>query len=215
MKTWNILTWKHCLVLFLGFDAITLHAQDNTPLQAFPWKVGDTWSFDYIINGKPASETWAVTRIVGDQVTASPSKNYFLHDLIFTLDGKLLASMSPYTKERITYEAYRSLHFPLIPGEKWSSDVSLTGETFGASGQFQWNAIGWENIQVPAGEFHAIKVEMTSKFAGTTKQGIPFSGTGKEVRWYASEVRSWVKWQASDSLGRTMDMVLTKFSSGN
>jgi hypothetical protein len=215
MKTLQTVFWSYCLVLTLTITTDALYAQTDAPLQAFDWKVGDSWSFDYVINGKVATETWTVTQILGDEVTTSPAKKTFIHDAIFTRDGQLLASMSPYTKERITYGAYRSLHFPLMAGEKWASDVTLAGETFTADGQFQWRAIGWEKVRVPAGEFNAMKVEMTSAFKGSTNQGISFSGTGKETRWYAYDVRSWVKWETSDSLGRSFNMVLTKFVPGN
>jgi hypothetical protein len=189
-------------------------AQDQLKLEAFAWRVGDSWDYDYTINGKASSETWVVKGTREGIVTIVPSGKAFQHDYLVKLDGHLLQSSSVYTKELVTYEGYQALRFPAAPGDSWSSDATLNGENFAIKGQFTWRAIGWEKISAPAGEFNALKVEMTSEFKGKTNAGMAISGTSKDTRWYAQEVRAWVKWQMSDSLGRSFEALLTKFTPG-
>jgi hypothetical protein len=199
----------------LVFAVFNVQAQTDMALEQFNWRMGDTWRYDYLINGKNASETWKVTNLTSDGVTISPAGETFRHDVLVARDGELKQSISPYTKERIVYESYHSIRFPVTQGKTWTSDATLNGENFNIRGKFEWRAIGWEKVTVPAGDFQALRVEMTSTFKGATKQGMSIAGTSKETRWYANETRSWVKWEASDSLGRSLSMVLTKFSSGN
>ena len=60
--------------------------------------------------------------------------------------------------------------FPLYPGKTWVSDYDW--EMKGAApakgkGEDRGRAIGWEDIQVPAGTFHALKVEVKTRFFGS------------------------------------------------
>jgi hypothetical protein len=215
MKSLQIFFSKLAAVAAIGIAAGITTAQENESLQAFDWRVGDTWEYDYVINGKPMSETWTVTKIVDDRVTVTPSGKTFTHNVVFARDGQLFSSISPYTKERIDYESYYSLRLPVSPGKTWSSTATLNGENFSVTGDFQWRAIAWEKIRVTAGEFKAMRIDMNSRFKGTTKLGIAVNGTSTESRWYASQARSWIKWNGSDSLGRTISLELIRFSPGN
>ncbi|HVN27499.1 MAG TPA: hypothetical protein VMT64_03390 [Candidatus Binataceae bacterium] len=82
--------------------------------------------------------------------------------------------------------------FPLYPGKTWVSDFDW--ETKGASptkgqGEDRGRAIGWEDVQVPAGTFHALKVEVVSRFFG--KGGMADEAT--LVFWYSPKVNRFVK----------------------
>jgi hypothetical protein len=52
--------------------------------------------------------------------------------------------------------------------------------------------VGWENVEVPAGQFRALKVEVDESFfvlGWGTRGGL----TAKAVIWYSPEVKRWVK----------------------
>ena len=58
--------------------------------------------------------------------------------------------------------------FPLYPGKTWvnSFDWELKGAAPTTDGEDHGHAIGWEDIQVPAGTFHALKVEVKAASSG-------------------------------------------------
>jgi hypothetical protein len=82
--------------------------------------------------------------------------------------------------------------FPLYPGKTWINDFDW--ETRGASpttgqGEDRGHAIGWEDVQVPAGTFQAMKVEVVSRFFG--RGGMADEAT--LVFWYSPKVNRFVK----------------------
>ncbi len=82
--------------------------------------------------------------------------------------------------------------FPLYPGKTW--DNHYDWETTGAApvkgkADDHGRVIGWEDVQVPAGTFHALKVEVDSRFYG--KGGMADDET--LIFWYAPQVNRFVK----------------------
>jgi len=82
--------------------------------------------------------------------------------------------------------------FPLYPGKTWVNDFEW--EMQGAApakgqGEDKGRAIGWEDVQVPAGTFHAMKVEVVSRFFG--KGGMADEATLDF--WYSPKVNRFVK----------------------
>jgi hypothetical protein len=82
--------------------------------------------------------------------------------------------------------------FPLYPGKTW--DNKYDWETMGAApvqgkAEDHGKVLSWEDVRVPAGTFHALKVEVTSRYYG---QG----GMADEetlVYWYSPRVNRFVK----------------------
>jgi len=82
--------------------------------------------------------------------------------------------------------------FPLYPGKTWVSDFDW--EMKGAApakgqGEDRGRVIGWEAITVPAGTFHALKVEVVTRFFG--KGGMADEATLDF--WYSPKVNRFVK----------------------
>lgn len=82
--------------------------------------------------------------------------------------------------------------FPLYPGKTWVNDFDW--EMKGAapakgSGEDKGHVIGWEDVQVPAGTFHALKVEVVTRFFG--KGGMADEATLDF--WYSPKVNRFVK----------------------
>jgi len=82
--------------------------------------------------------------------------------------------------------------FPLYPGKTW--DNHYDWETTGAApvkgkAEDHGKALGWEDVQVPAGTFHALKVEVDSRFYG--KGGMADDET--LIFWYSPQVNRFVK----------------------
>jgi hypothetical protein len=59
--------------------------------------------------------------------------------------------------------------------------------------------LGWEKITVPAGEFDAMKVELTAFYQGEEVGTNGGSGQLKETLWFAPAVNNFVKLEYQDS----------------
>jgi hypothetical protein len=82
--------------------------------------------------------------------------------------------------------------FPLYPGKTWTNNYDW--EVGGAApyrGKAEDNGtvLGWEEVQVPAGTFHALKVRVTTRAYGTG--GMADDET--LVYWYSPQVNRFVK----------------------
>lgn len=82
--------------------------------------------------------------------------------------------------------------FPLYPGKTW--DNRYDWEMMGAApvrgkAEDHGKVLGWEDVKVPAGTFHALKVEVNSRYYG--KGGMADDGT--LVFWYSPQVNRFVK----------------------
>ena len=82
--------------------------------------------------------------------------------------------------------------FPLYPGKTWVNDFDWYMKGAAPSkgkGEDRGRVIGWEDIQVPAGTFHALKVEVVTRFSGT-------GGMADESTldyWYSPKINRFVK----------------------
>jgi hypothetical protein len=84
--------------------------------------------------------------------------------------------------------------FPLYAGKTWVNDFDwqmggaapVTGK-----GEDRGRAIGWEDIQVPAGTYRAMKVEVVSRYYG--KGGMADEETA--TFWYSPKVNRFVKFE--------------------
>ena len=92
--------------------------------------------------------------------------------------------------------------FPLHPGDTHEAHYDMKDPTEGPyEVRFERHVkvVGWEDVKVPAGKFHALRVESEGPFQRVDK-GV--SGTAKETAWYAPEVKRYVKWTYENSTFR-------------
>jgi hypothetical protein len=85
------------------------------------------------------------------------------------------------------------LQFPLTPGREypaaWIMRRPRSG-TFEVRHERNVKIIGWEDIEVPAGRFRALKVQAEGMYRRLDK---PFSGAAVNTYWYSPRVKRWVK----------------------
>ena len=95
-------------------------------------------------------------------------------------------------RETYTIALRRILNFPMRLGSEWNDTFAATTLIGARKGQTNKYAeavkvLDWEDVQVKAGTFRAIKLEnVQESFA---------YGSGRDVYWYAPEVRYFVKCQ--------------------
>jgi hypothetical protein len=76
---------KYCLVSIV-FVSANVQAQTDMASEQFNWRMGDAWRYDYVINGKNASETLKITNLTSEGVTISPAGETLRRDVLAARD---------------------------------------------------------------------------------------------------------------------------------
>ena len=182
--------------LLIVFFPATVFTQEKVEVPV--WNVGDKWVF-----------TQGNIEVVGtDQIayTLNFSKdtciieNKFFENMVF--DKSTLNKI--YTLKgdnRIKYRGAqkRILNFPLYPGKEWQDTCLQKVLTGHLAGLETWDLaetfkiLGWEEVQVQAGKYRAIKLEYKQKniSSGNTMFGVE----GWIRYWYSPDVKYFVRCQ--------------------
>jgi hypothetical protein len=174
-----------CLVLL--FSTIVF-AQEK--IEAPIWNVGDKWSFT-------ALATKVIVKVDDNSYTVKslmPNKeDVYIYDklslnILYSIEGD----------RRIPYKGVdkRILNFPLSSGVTWKDTYSTKfyrGDTrFDQEYSFiqSYAVLGWEDVEVKAGKFKALKIEVKHQ----RLQDIPnVPKEGKLWVWYSPDVRYLIK----------------------
>ncbi len=172
-----------CLVLFFS---TTVSAQDK--IEAPIWNVGDKWSFT-------AYPTAVV--IKADESTYTVKSITTTKEVIYIYDKSSLNIL--YSMEgdrRIPFKGAdkRILNFPLTGSWKDTYSTSIYRANIRFPQEYSYIqsyvVLGWEDIEVPAGKFKALKIEVKherlQEITGSPKQG-------KIWVWYSPDVRYLIK----------------------
>jgi hypothetical protein len=86
--------------------------------------------------------------------------------------------------------ALRYLDFPLNVGKKWTAQSIETDKETKHQRRHTINGtvVGWEKVQVPAGEFEALKIVLNTEVKDADK-----ASSGTDVSWYVPALRRSVK----------------------
>jgi hypothetical protein len=150
--------------LFFTMLPHALGAQEGGAVQAPAFKVGDAWVFDDINERGTTGFTqrrmdYIVDRLDGEtmMVGVKPDGAPIAYEdhLVGTdwsqrrlVDGRNAATTRPF-------------EFPLVAGHKWTvdfTDATRRGNQLSSHIHRTYSVAGWEDVTVPAGHFHAIKV---------------------------------------------------------
>jgi len=191
-------------IFFLGWLIFFLPAVvfGQEKIEAPIWNVGDKWVFDregpMEVTGRDA-QCYAVKFSGG--IFSKDAAGIALFERS-TLNVKYMLERD----QRKEYRGFRKkiLNFPLTLGKQWKDLIQrdeLVGRGEGATGampyeyQETFRVLGWEEVEVQAGKFKAIKLEYkieTSRRAGI---GWMTLGESKALYWYSPEVKNVVKCQ--------------------
>jgi hypothetical protein len=192
MKKIILLGW---LVVFIP---AMLFAQEK--IEAPIWNVGDKWVFD---REGPMEVTGRDARYYAVQFSGG----------IFSEDASGIALFERSTlnvkyilegDQRKEYKGFRKkiLNFPLTLGNQWKDlyqrDESIRAVT-GGKAAYEYHqtfrVLGWEEVEVRAGKFKAIKLEYEIEPFVRGGWGWRSLGESKALYWYSPEVKNFVKCQ--------------------
>jgi hypothetical protein len=175
------------LVLFIP---AMVCAQDrvNAPI----WNVGDRWNLteDLVVSVSNADEN-----TYGVKYLSAGGQSILV---VIVYDKSSLNRLYVMDKDkRIKYQGRnkRLFNFPLEIGKSWTDTFTNKSGTFGVK-EFTVvetiTPLGWEDIQIQAGKFRAIKLEYKSE---TVEQAAGRPKEGKAWYWYSPDVKYMLKCQ--------------------
>jgi len=190
MKKMILLGW---LVIFL---ASAVWAQEK--VKAPVWNVGDKWIFDregpMEVTGSDAQ--YYAVQFSGVIFPKDTSGTALFERLTFNVKYMLVDD------QRKEYTGLRKkiLNFPLTLGKEWKylyqvDEKGPFGDMVATEYQETFRILGWEELEVRAGKFKAIKVEY--KIEGSSRFGMGWipRGESKAWYWYSPAVKNFLKCQ--------------------
>ena len=181
-----------CLILFL---APMVWAQEK--VESPVWKVGDKWTYR-------ADNGWEWTfETIGDEKD--------LYSIVYIMsEGQMKGKWIRYynKKDMNIVKVIRDgkedkeecqrlnklYNFPLFSGKKWTSCYSTYSQfsRYDIDMLIKYSAIGFEDVEVPAGKFRVFKVKVTQSAMGTEYKG-------NFHYWWAPDVRNLIKFETDKS----------------
>lgn len=184
---------KRAAAVALFVVSLACGAQD-APIPRPEVKAGDRWSYRRVdhetgkVLGRGEQEvTFANDRVI-QLVQKNPNGQEI--DVTATAEWNLVSNAN----SGVFYPHNGVLRFPLRPGDSWHSDYEVK---FPRRGAFDVKhdrvvkVVGWEDVQVPAGRFRALKVVSEGSFQRLDRS---LAGTASDTVWYVPEVKRYVKW---------------------
>jgi len=196
-------------VMLLSFLVVLipalLFAQDK--VEAPVWKIGDRWDL-----------TGDVTITVASIDESGYGVKYITsggESILICEKSSLNRLYSVEKNRRVKYDGRnrRLFNFPLEIGKSWTDKFIVKPASLGGRETTYletFTVLGWEEVEVQAGKFKALKLEYKQEKVGETGGG---PKEGKLWYWYAPDVKYMVKcqYEKSDYWNAIYDWELTSF----
>jgi len=194
----------HRVILALGLlcSGWAAAADAQGPIAAPAVAVGDNWTYQH-------TDVWknAPGNLDRTEVTAVDDSG-ILADVKRADSGALLMQqrfsrdMNPRDHGRMHFEpGFARYAFPLEVGKEWKSTADAENPAAGKRWrvQFEGKVLGWEKIQVPAGEFDALKIAVVGYYQSEEVNRRGGNGQLNETVWYAPAVNNFVRLEYRDT----------------
>ena len=203
---------RNIVFFSLVFTAVFFHLSVGTTqekVDAPVWNVGDRWIFSNggIIEVVDANQNSYVLRFSDDICVAFSRRfNTIVFDKstfhrIYGFEGD--------ERKKYTRHLKKLFDFPLSPGKQWRDDeiyqtpVVSPFSTLGDSAYYEiFKVLGWEDVEVQAGKFRAIKVEVS-------RGKPPDRLWGKSLYWYSPEAKYVVKCQYDPNMEEVIEEIVS------
>ncbi len=176
--------WLPLLLSLCALAACVVPALADEAIARPQVRVGDAWSYRQtsLITQRAAEFSYSVVE-AGDTRIKTMSDGY---GETYTPDWNLIESSAG--MKIAPHEGYFS--FPLEPGKTWPFKFERTVAKMRTAWEGVARVIGWEDIEVPAGSFRALRVDIGGSF-----------GSGPVARrsqlqlsyWWSATVNRWVR----------------------
>lgn len=177
--------------VFLRSSATFAQEKVDAPV----WNVGDRWIFSNkgAIEVVIADQTSYTLKFSGD-ICKDESQKF--DAIVFDKSTfHRIYGIKGDKRKKYTNMLRKIFDFPLSPGKQWKDDevyqtpIVSQFSDLGDLAYFQsFKVLGWEDVEVQAGKFRAIKLEVSTGHP-------PDQILGKSLYWYSPEVKYFVKCQ--------------------
>ena len=181
------------LMISLLFPSITWTQEK---VEAPVWNVGDKWVFTQgNIEVVGADENSYILNFSKDTCIV---ENRNFEKIIFDKSTfNRIYALKGVKREKYTIGNKKVLNFPFHLGKRWIDHFAaevLTGPIKGSMCAYSetFKVLGWENLEVRAGNFKTVKLECISENKTVRR-------LGTNIYWYAPEVKYFVKCQYDTS----------------
>ncbi len=191
-----------------NFTAIEARKAEN-PKQAEPKvtleakapdiKVGDVFIIESINPSHPENNSKTERTVVsteGDVIEVSiinlNNKSGKKRLLKFNKEWNLIATRNADNSGLDYSPPLKYFGFPLSPGKTWQQTSTETNIKTGIIRKYKISGVvgDWEDITVPAGTFHAVKISLNTEVVNVVTGE---KSTGTDISWYAPDVKRSVK----------------------
>jgi hypothetical protein len=184
---------RRVLAVALSLAAFAAAAADDAPVLWPQVKVGDRWTYRLDDGESVRISDMQVTFVGQDAIYAVSTIRGTGEEIDTTWTAEWNA-----VNDRLTGSFYPDsgvLRFPLKAGLHYTSQYEVARprrrESFRAKNTLEVSVVRWEDLTVPAGTFHALKIDARGTYERFDRR---LRGPLHIVVWYAPEVRRWVKW---------------------
>jgi len=186
--------------LFAAFPALCA-AQADAPVPRPELKIADSWTYRRIDLWTNKQTGFFITRVTfANERAIQTISQGGRGEIDATWTAEWNAVSSP---DDGIFEPHSGLlKFPLQVGATYKVVYDLKRPRqgpFHVKHDRMAKVMGWEEVEVPAGKFRALKVEIEGTYQ---RVDTSISGTAKNVIWYVPEVKRWVKWTYEDATFR-------------
>ena len=150
-------------------------------------KVGDRWQFAvyYTVPSAQPNRTWEIASVTPTAIEGTENGE----PLVLTPELNVLES------PRDKSSNPKALSFPLEVGKRWRYTTDWVFKPKGSRGGTvnEVAVIGYEKVNVPAGEFDAFKLTAKGNLHGVSPINSRYAGVITTTYWYAPAARAIVK----------------------
>jgi hypothetical protein len=162
--------------------------------------VGDRWVYHHWdqLNNKLVKTYELRVTFAGPQAihTVVKRADGSQSDAVWTADWNATVSV---ISEAVINPHTGLFRFPLHVGDEYESEFELAYPkgAFRAKHKYKVRVVGWEDVTVDAGSFHALKLEVRGGYERLDRDGSSFVNA---TVWYVPEVKRWVKYLYEDHI---------------
>lgn len=191
-----------CLCFMLA--QISPALAQSAPLNKPDIKVGDRWMYRVVnmYNNEVTSKfEQKITDVNGDEIKLD-QKTFSSNaedNVGRVAERKADRATWTFPDSRIFEGSFVFLAFPLEVGKTWKNEYQRRRNDSGTTAfSSPVKVEGWEEVEVPAGKFKALKVAHSGFYSTQTVSGA-WKGSTAQTVWYSPEVKKFVKLEFDDS----------------
>jgi hypothetical protein len=157
--------------------------------------VGDAWTYQ-IIDMLSGSVTKTFTRTL----TSTTADEWRFGTYVTDKSWNQLRGTKESDKTPVTWTPRRpTFDFPLYVGKTWNAVSVYESDTVTAEHAFAFRVLRQERVAVPAGVFDTLRLEGTTKYKATKKDGSSGEGTTTYRYWYNPAVGTFVAYEFEET----------------